>query len=162
VDERVREEIARLRQRRVKELRVRYRELFGEESRSANRMHLFKRIAWRLQARAAGELSEQARRRAAQLADDADLRVRAPRDFWRLLERADKEAPQRRDPRLPSPGTDLKRLYRGQEIVVRVEEQGFTYNQQSFRSLSAIAYAVTGTRWNGYLFFGLQEREVRE
>jgi hypothetical protein len=157
VDESLRQEIARLRQSTVKELRVRYRELFGEESPSANRMHLFRRVAWRLQARAAGELSEQACQRAVQLADDADLRVRAPRDFWRLLERGGKEAAQRRDRRLPAAGTELKRQYRGKQILVRVEQEGFTYNKRRFGSLSAIAYEVTGTRWNGYLFFGLQE-----
>ena len=92
MDEELRQEIGRLRHSKVKELRLRYRELFGEESASANRMHLFRRVAWRLQARDGGELSEQARQRAAELADDADLRVRAPRDFWRLLESAGKEA----------------------------------------------------------------------
>src|SRR6185369_1347183 len=70
VDDGLRQEIERLRQSTVKQLRARYRVLFGEESRSANRMHLFRRVAWRLQARDAGELSEQARQRAAQLADD--------------------------------------------------------------------------------------------
>jgi hypothetical protein len=161
MDEELRQEIGRLRHSKVKELRLRYRELFGEESASANRMHLFRRVAWRLQARDGGELSEQARQRAAELADDADLRVRAPRDFWRLLE-SGKEVAHRRDPRLPNAGTDLKRLYRGKEIVVRVEEDGFTYNKQRFSSLSAIAYKVTGTRWNGYLFFRLQEGQIRE
>jgi hypothetical protein len=58
VDQDLRQEIGRLRQSQVKELRLRYRELFGEESRSGNRMHLFRRVAWRLQARGAGELSE--------------------------------------------------------------------------------------------------------
>jgi Protein of unknown function (DUF2924) len=162
MDEELRQEIGRLRHSKVKELRLRYRELFGEESGSANRMHLFRRVAWRLQARDAGELSEQARQRAAQLADDVDLRVRAPRDFWRLLDSAGKEAAQRRDPRLPLPGTDVKRRYRGKEILVRVEEDGFTYNKKRFSSLSAIAYEVTGTRWNGYLFFRLQEGQIRE
>ena len=55
MDEVLRQEIAKLRQSKVKELRVRYRELFGEESPSSNRMHLFRRVAWRLQAREAGE-----------------------------------------------------------------------------------------------------------
>jgi hypothetical protein len=50
-------EIARLRQSKVKELQSRYRELFGEDSPSANREHLYRRIAWRLQARETGELS---------------------------------------------------------------------------------------------------------
>ena len=162
MDEGLRQEIAKVRQSKVKELRLRYRELFGEESPSANRMHLFRRVAWRLQARDAGELSEQARQRAAQLADDADLRVRAPRDFWRLLDNAGQKAAQRRDPRLPVAGTELKRRYRGKEIVVRVEEDGFIYNKQRFSSLSAIAYEVTSTRWNGYLFFRLQEGQIRE
>ena len=162
MDEGLRQEIARLRQSTVKELRARYQALFGEESPSANRMHLFRRVAWRLQSRDAGELSEQARRRAAQLADDADLRVRAPRDFWRLLERAGQEAAQRRDPRLPAVGAELKRRYRGKQILVRVEEDGFRYDKRRFRSLSAIAYEVTGTRWNGYLFFRLQEGQNRE
>jgi Protein of unknown function (DUF2924) len=162
VDEELRQEIGRLRQSPVKELRARYRALFGEESPSANRMHLFRRVAWRLQARDAGELSAQARQRAAELADDADLRVRAPRDFWRLLERAGQGAAHRRDPRLPVVGTELKRRYRGQEILVRVEEDGFLYEKRRFRSLSAIAYEVTGTRWNGYLFFRLQEGQQRE
>ena len=153
MDEELRREIARLRQSTVKELRLRYRELFGEESPSGNRMHLFRRVAWRLQARGAGELSEQARERAQQLADDADLRVRAPRQFWKLLEQP---SSGRRDPRLPAVGTELKRMYRGRAIVVQVEEDGCTFHEQRFASLSAIAYEVTGTRWNGYLFFRLQ------
>jgi hypothetical protein len=162
VDEDLRQEIGKLRQSKVKELRAQYRNLFGEESPSGNRMHLFRRVAWRLQARDAGQLSEQARQRAAQLADDADLRVRAPRDFWRLLERAGHETAPGRDPRLPAAGTDLKRTYRGTEILVRVEEDGFTYQKRRYNSLSAIAYEVTGTRWNGYLFFRLQEGQIRE
>src|SRR5437764_1253932 len=76
-------EIEGLRKLKTKALQARYRELFGEESRSSNRAHLFRRIAWRLQAKAQGDLSERARKRAAELADDADLRLRAPRCFWR-------------------------------------------------------------------------------
>src|SRR4051812_12640585 len=68
-----------LRKLKTKALKVRYRELFGEESRSSNHGHLFRRIAWRLQANAEVGLSERARRRAAELANDADLRLRAPR-----------------------------------------------------------------------------------
>ena len=162
MDEGLRQEIARLRQSKIHELRARYRELFGEESPSGNRMHLFRRVAWRLQARDAGELSEQARQRATQLANDADMRLRAPRHFWRWLDSSGRETAQRRDPRLPATGTELKRLYRGQEILVRVEEDGFTYRQRRFSSLSAIAYEVTGTRWNGYLFFRLQEWQSLE
>jgi hypothetical protein len=162
MDDDLRQEIARLRHGKVKELKVRYRQLFGEESPSSNQRHLFRRVAWRLQARAAGDLSEQARQRAAQLADDVNLRVRAPRDFWRLLEGKSNEAARRRDPRLPAVGTELNRTYQGRSIVVRVGEDGFTYKGETYGSLSAIAYQVTGTRWNGFLFFRLQEGQGHE
>src|SRR5947199_8018435 len=75
-------EIESLRKLKTKALKARYRELFGEESRSSNHVHLFRRIAWRLQARAEGDLSERARRRMLELADDHALRLRAPRSFW--------------------------------------------------------------------------------
>src|SRR4051794_537854 len=63
-------EIERLRKLKTKALKTRYRELFGEESRSSNRAHLFRRIAWRLQAKAEGDLSERARKRAVEVADE--------------------------------------------------------------------------------------------
>jgi Protein of unknown function (DUF2924) len=63
-----------LRKLKAKELKARYRDLFGEESPSSNRTHLFRRIAWRLQANAEGDLSERVRERASELATDADLR----------------------------------------------------------------------------------------
>ena len=55
------------------------------------------------------------------------------------------------------PGTVLKRNYQGQEVVVTVARDGFEYAGQTFRSLSGIAEKVTGTRWNGFVFFALQE-----
>jgi Protein of unknown function (DUF2924) len=60
---------------------MRYRELFGEESKSSNKQFLFRRITFRLPANAEGDLSERARRRIADIADDRDLRVRAPKEF---------------------------------------------------------------------------------
>src|SRR5580698_6484272 len=63
----------------VGQLRQKYLEVFGEESRSNHKQFLFRRIAWRIQAIAEGGLSERARRRALEIADDADLRVRAPK-----------------------------------------------------------------------------------
>src|SRR5436309_7197009 len=83
MDEALAMEIESLRKLKTKALQARYRELFGEESRSSNCAYLFRRIAWRLQAKAEGDLSERARKRAAELADDTDLRLRAPRRFWR-------------------------------------------------------------------------------
>src|ERR1700682_2632528 len=66
---------------KVAEFKKRYRELLGEESKSSNKQFLFRRIAWRLQANAEGDLSERARRRIGDIADDRDLRVRAPKEF---------------------------------------------------------------------------------
>ncbi|UCC31255.1 MAG: DUF2924 domain-containing protein [Phycisphaerales bacterium] len=68
----------------------------------------------------------------------------------------------RRDIRLPKPGDVLSRCYKGRAIIVRVLESGFEYEGRRFRSLSAIAKAVTGTHWNGLLFFGLASGRRRE
>jgi Protein of unknown function (DUF2924) len=156
-------EIEQLRQLKTAALRIRYQEVFGEESRSSNRQFLFRRIAWRLQARAEGDLSERARRRALEIADDSDLRLRAPKGF--LTEGASRQARPainranpRRDSRLPVPGAVLTRQFENRRIVVTVLESGFEYQSRRYRSLSAIAREVTGTRWNGLLFFGLGER----
>jgi Protein of unknown function (DUF2924) len=83
VDERLAMEIEGLRKMKMKALQARYQELFGEETRSSNQAHLFRRMAWRLQANAAGGLSERAQKRAGELAEEAALRLRAPRQFWR-------------------------------------------------------------------------------
>ena len=71
-------EVAALGRMTVKQLRARYAEVFGEECRSRHKQLLVKRIAWRLQALTGGDLSERARMRAAELANDADLRLHAP------------------------------------------------------------------------------------
>jgi hypothetical protein len=115
-------EIDQLRQLKTAALRVRYREIFGEESRSSNRQFLFRRIAWRLQAKAEGDLSERARRRALEIANDADLRLRAPTGFWvegawhKTAASVDRANP-RRDLRLPIPGTVLTRQFENRRIV---------------------------------------------
>jgi hypothetical protein len=160
VDDAVGMEIESLRNLKTGELRTRYRDLFGEASPSFNREHLFRRIAWRLQAEAEGDLSERARRRASELANDSDLRLRAPRRFWREIER-NGEAPNR-DPRLPPAGTVLKRVYHGQILRVTILANGFEYHGKHYASLSAIAHRVTGTRWNGFHFFGLKQEWKHE
>jgi len=155
MDPELEKEIESLRQSKVKALQARYRELFGEDSPSSNRAHLFRRVAWRLQARGAGELSERAQQRAAELADDAELRRRAPRRFWDSLQK--KASATHRDRRLPEAGSRLTRSYQQRTIEVTVLETGFEYNGAVYSSLSAIAHQVTGTRWNGFLFFGIQK-----
>lgn len=154
------EEVRRL---TVAELKMRYREVLGEETRSSNKQLLFRRITWQLQVRAEGDLSERARRRAAEIVEDTDLRSRATKGFWSWPAELKAAAPRsrsgpQRDWRLPKPGTLLSRRYAGREVVVRVLGEGFEYQARNYRSLSAIAREVTGTRWNGLLFFGLTER----
>jgi hypothetical protein len=147
---------------RVVELKKRYRELFGEDSKSSNKQFLFRRVAWRLQARVEGDLTERARHRAAEIADDADLRTRAPKGFSPLGGRDDARwlvdrSRSQRDWRLPPAGALLTRRLGDRHIVVKVLADGFEYESRRYRSLSAIA-RETGTRWNGMLFFGLAER----
>jgi hypothetical protein len=155
----LKKELAALDRMTVNELREKHHLVFGEENRSRHREYLRKRIAWRLQALAEGGLSERARRRALEIADDADLRIRMP-----AVPESPPVAPERtevhafhdgRDVRLPIPGTTIMRVYRGRTIRVTVLEDGFEYEGERYRSLTAVAKAVTGCHWNGMLFFGL-------
>ena len=142
----------------VTQLRHRYGEVFGEPARSFNKQHLVKRIAWRLQAMHEGDLSERARRRARELANDADLRIRPPATPGGANGTGGTTtSPFRVEPddRLPMAGTLLKRDYKGQTVQVRVLPQGFEFNGEVYRSLSAVARKITGAHWNGYHFFGL-------
>jgi hypothetical protein len=146
----------------VGELRAKHLEVFGEETTAGNKDYLRKRLAWRIQALAEGDLSERARQRAEELARDADLRVRAPRDPAQSgsaevkTRSATSHLSPSRDNRLPLPGTLLAREYQGRDIVVKVLNEGFEFEDRRYRSLSAIACEVTGSRWNGFVFFGLQ------
>ena len=132
------------------ELRRKYREVFGEESRSGNRQFLFRRVAWRMQALAEGGLAERARRRALEIANDADLRVEPSKAFLRHSKTV-----TGRDPRLPVTGTVVRRIFKARSLDVKVLEDGFEFEGRRYQSLSAIASEVTGTRWNGFAFFGL-------
>ncbi|HEY7312891.1 MAG TPA: DUF2924 domain-containing protein [Gemmataceae bacterium] len=153
-------EIAALQRLTVKELRVRYAEAFGECTNANNRDWLIKRIVWRVQALAEGGLSERARRRAAELANDADLRLSPPK-----VKAVPTEATGRTmtgvlagkaDERLPMPGTIITRVYKGQTLQVRILAKGFEYAGEVYKSLSAVAKAVTGSHCNGYAFFRLE------
>lgn len=57
------------------------------------------------------------------------------------------------------PGTKLVRIWQGKRHSVTVQVAGFEYDGKKFTSLSEIAHAITGTRWNGWIFFGLKKRE---
>jgi hypothetical protein len=156
----IQKEIDALRRMTVNELRRRHVELFGEENHAGNRQYLFRRIAWRLQALAEGDLTERARRRAQELARDADLRTRPARELTMPPAPADLktvtgQVALSRDDRLPMPGATLKRVFKGHEYQVTVLPNGFEYDGRAYRSLSAVAHAITGSHWNGYHFFGI-------
>jgi hypothetical protein len=148
------EEVAALKRQTVAELRQRYARVFGAPARAGHRVWLIKRIAWRLQARAEGDLSERARRRAAELANDADPRFFPATSASGEVSRFPAPA-LGSDPRLPPPGHVLVRAYRGQSLEVRVLSDGFEFAGAVYSSLSAVAKAITGSHCNGYLFFRL-------
>jgi hypothetical protein len=141
----------------VSGLRRKYAEVFGEETPSRHKDYLLRRVAWRLQANAEGDLSERARRRALELAQESDVRLTAPKKKF--------SAPPERtrvshlhisqDNRLPMPGATITREYKGETVEVRVLPHGFEYEGEIYRTLSAVAKVVTGTHWNGYGFFRL-------
>ena len=158
MDEAVYREMEQLQQMQVEELRERYQAVFGEPVRSKHKQHLVRRIAWRLQVLAQGDLSERARQRALAIANDADLRVQVPSGWIASQRTAQKRKGGPKDRRLPAVGTVLSRTYGDQTLVVKVLPDGFEYQGRHYRSLSAIAREATGTRWNGLLFFGLTKR----
>ena len=158
MDEWIYTEIERLRSMRIQELRVRYQEVFGEDTRTAHKQHLVRQIAWRLQVQAQGDLSERARRRALEIADDADLKTQVP-PLWEAVEpTAPKSGRRSGAGRIPVAGTLLRRVYRDRTVEVKILADGYEYEGRRYVSLSAVARAATGTRWNGLLFFGLISR----
>ena len=149
-------DLASLQRLTASELRGRYAEVFGEQPPTWNRIWMLKRLAWRLQALAEGGLTERARRRAEELANEADVRLNAPKGKTTdvPVERITvKLLPTPTDNRLPPPGTILARPYKGRTLQVQVLTQGFAFEGQVYPSLSAVAKAATGSHCNGYLFF---------
>ena len=146
-------ELATLQRLTVPQLRLRYAEVFGETTNANNRAWLVKKIAWRLQALAEGDLSERARQRAAELANDADLRANPPKTIP-LPVPAETPVPRSpADDRLPPAGAVLTRPYKGAVLQVKILADGFEYDGQVYPSLSAVAKAITGSHCNGFLFF---------
>lgn len=127
----------------IAELRRMWRELFGNEPPPGNRTYIVRRLAYRMQELAHGGLTPRTRARLDALADEEDDRL--------------KGRPRRRRPEeRPVTGTRLVREWQGVEHCVTVLTDGFEYEGRRFQSLSAVARAITGTRWNGPLFFGLR------
>jgi hypothetical protein len=158
MDLNIHREVTALQRLAIPDLRQRYAEVFGETTTAKHKAWLVKRIAWRLQALAEGDLTERARRKAAELAQDAGLRLNPPQvknqsvDETRTMTQVVSRQP---DTRLPPPGTILTRRYRGQDLQVQVLPQGFEFEGQVYGSLSAVARVITGSHCNGFLFFRL-------
>jgi Protein of unknown function (DUF2924) len=155
-------EIAALQRMTPKQLRDKYAEVFGETTNARNRTWLYRRIAWRLQAQAEGDLSERARVRAVELARDADIRMSPPPDAKPAADATTRTVVRPAgfalDDRLPPAGTVITRKYKGGAIQVKVLADGFEYSGEVFSSLSAVAKAITGSHCNGFLFFRLDAK----
>jgi len=150
-------EVSAMERMTVDELRGKYADVFGEKTNGRNKQWLIKRIAWRMQANVEGDLSERARRRAMELANDSDLRVTPPREpkIEEKLPVVTKGVQINSDNRLPLPGTTLKREYKGRVVRVKVLLDGFEFEGERYKSLTAAAKAITGKHWNGFHFFNL-------
>jgi hypothetical protein len=135
----------------VPELKKRYRELCGKETSITNKGYLIKKIAWRIQELEYGGLSEQIKKRAMEIAQTMNLPEKP--SPGKLIQ-SKKKKRTIKSSRLPMPGTVLTREYKGKLIQVTVlEDRYFEYEGSTYRSLSAVAKAVTGSHWNGFLFF---------
>jgi hypothetical protein len=142
-----------------------HRDLFGSDRPMPNAEHLRRKIVWHVQAQAEGALPEAARQRALAIARNSKLRVR---NGWNGS-RGQTASPAQHavttgispthDSRLPMPGSLLVKDFKGQTIVVKVLDDGFEYDGRRFASLSAVAKEITGTKWNGFLFFGLTKED---
>jgi hypothetical protein len=153
----IKAELAALEKMTTGELVERYAALTGQPVRTRHKAYLIRKIAWRLQADVEGDLSERARRRAAELANDADVRLMPP---GRAMEA--QQGPASRgasagqgDPRLPATGAAITRQYKGRTLEVVVLADGFEFEGRRFKTLSAVAKSVTGSHMNGFRFFGL-------
>jgi len=148
------ERLARMRPAELQRLHLR---LFGSRVRSGNSELARRRIAWHIQAEAEGGVPESALARALAIAKEASLRLRLRRGG---VDAAPNNATvteiiSDHDSRLPMPGSVIVKEHRGNTIIVHVLDEGFEYDGRRFASLSAIAKDITGTRWNGFVFFGL-------
>lgn len=135
--------LAALKTTPMPDLRALWRELFPSEPPLFNRRYLESRLAYRIQELVYGGLKPETIRRLERLGDELDGGDRKKRGI-------------RTGRDLPITGTRLLREWQGVEHVVTVTQTGFEWKGRPYQSLSAIARAITGTRWNGWVFFGLK------
>ena len=139
--------LAALKSAATLELKQQWRELFDTAPPPFNRRFLESRLAYRIQELAYGGLKPETLRRLEQLGQDMDG--------------GNRRKSQIRTDLMPIAGTRLIREWQGTEQVVTVTQDGFEWKGRPYKSLSAIARAITGTRWNGWVFFGLKNHRSR-
>ena len=135
-------QVAALPGKSTAELKQLWRDLYDREPPPYNKPFLVKRLAYRIQELAYGGLSARAEAKLKELIEEEDRRVRG-------------KLPLRKGDSLIV-GTRLIRAWQGVEHTATVLGDGFEYQGRRYKSLSAIARAITGTRWNGPLFWGLR------
>jgi hypothetical protein len=135
-------QVAALPKKPTPELKQMWRELFDREPPGFSRSYLISRLAYRIQELAYGGLKPTTRARLDALADGIDPK-----------------AARKRVVNGPVVGTRLVRQFRGREYAVMVLADGFEWEGRRYRSLSAVARAISGTRWNGWAFFGLRRNK---
>ncbi len=139
-------QLATLNTMTLEQLREKWLDLYGSAPPPYKRQFLIKRLAYRIQELFYGGLSETAKARLKQVAqEDSVARVDA---------RVSKNPEGKAD---ILPGTRFVRIWKDRRYEVLAQENGFEYEGRIFRSLSAVAREITGTRWNGRLFFGLKK-----
>ncbi len=143
----------------VAELRQRWKDVFGEETKQRHRRYLIKRLAWKLQEDLIPQLTPEQEARVAKYQQEYEA---MPPEEWfprggnRGAQKVSRKPHTRaRDSRLPPTGSIIERRYKGRDVVVKTLDSGFEFEGRAYRSLSAIAHEVTGTTWNGYAFFQL-------
>jgi len=147
-DQTVLARLAALKTMSVRELKAEWEKLIGTAAPNNSRTFLETRLAYRIQELTYGGPDRETRRMLDLLADEVEGVAR----------RKNRIA----DPRNPVAGTKLIREWDGVEHTVTVLKDGFDWQGRKFKSLSAVAREITGTRWNGYRFFGLRERKREE
>jgi hypothetical protein len=147
-------EIMELKEKSLAELKTKYKELFGQEPPSSNKVFLWRKIAYRLQELECGNVTEDTQGKIQELIKKYDpvnnTNIRPDNGNEQIA----KNKPNR-DRRLPIPGTLITKEYKGKKYELKILEKDFGYNNKIYKSLSAIAKEVTGAHWNGYLFFNL-------
>ena len=151
MDNTILEQILALKEASLPELQKKYSEVFdGKKAPSNNKAYLWQRIAYRIQELEYGSLPEKALDKVKEIAEEYD-----PINNKVLRPDASKRRKPWRDGRLPVPGTIINKIYKGKDILVKVLDIGFEYDGKVYKTLKAIAKEITGSHWNGFLFFSL-------